>query len=41
VPAPVESERWRRWNGQMPTTVLGNDPTVRVELSVAAPAAIR
>jgi hypothetical protein len=28
----VEFERWRRWNGQMPQTVLGSDPNVRVDV---------
>lgn len=32
TPLLVEHERWRRWNGQMPSTVLGNDPTMRIEV---------
>ncbi len=32
TPMLVDFEKWRRWNGQMPTTVLGNDPTLRVEV---------
>ena len=41
TPTLVEFEKWKRWNGQMPTTVLGNDPTMRVEVPAAAPAATR
>lgn len=29
TPTLVESDKRRRWNGQMPTTVLGNDSTMR------------
>lgn len=39
TPSLVEFEKWKRWNGQMPTTILGNDPTMRVEVPAAAPAA--
>jgi regulator of protease activity HflC (stomatin/prohibitin superfamily) len=35
TPQLVEYERWRRWNGQMPQTVLGGDPNVRVDVPVA------
>ena len=36
TPALVEFERWRRWNGQMPQTVLGGDPNVRVDVPMPA-----
>ena len=36
TPALVEYERWRRWNGQMPQTVLGGDPNVRVDVPMQA-----
>ena len=36
TPALVEYERWRRWTGQMPQTVLGGDPNVRVDVPMQA-----
>jgi hypothetical protein len=41
TPTNVEYEVWRRWNGQRPTTMQGNDPTMRVEVPATAPAASR
>jgi len=38
TPSLVEYERWRRWNGQMPQTVLGGDPNVRIDVPVPAAA---
>jgi regulator of protease activity HflC (stomatin/prohibitin superfamily) len=37
TPSLVEYEKWRRWNGQMPSMVLGNDPNFRVDLPVTPP----
>lgn len=32
-PELVELERWRRWDGKMPQTVLGHDPIVQVPVA--------
>jgi hypothetical protein len=41
TPTLAEDVKWRRCNGQLPTTVLGSDPTRRVEVPAAVPAVTR
>jgi hypothetical protein len=31
-PELVESEKWRRWDGKVPQTMLGLDPIVRMSV---------